>query len=143
MQKQFTVDNLIRLKDLFVDFSFKGEVLEGKFGANTLNPFELLTMTAISTLRGLLKQVRKAAAEMQELDEWTLTSYQQQKQARLEAWAEFVNLLIGYRLDQDEKATARIEKAAKAKDLRARIATEKDKNKSVEDLEKELASLEV
>lgn len=142
MQKEFTAVNLQRLKDLFVEFSFKGEVLNGKFNANTLNPFELLTQTTISTLRTLLKSVKKEAQELSDLDEWSLSTYQQAKQARFEAWAEFLNLLVGYRLDQDEKAATKADKAKKAATLRARIETEKDKNLSVADLEKQLAELE-
>lgn len=142
MLKEFTAENLQRLKDLYVDLSFRGEQLDGKFGANVLNPFELLTQTTIATLRSLLKQVRGSAKELQDLDEWSLSTHQQAKQKRFESWAEFVNLLIGYRLDQDEKAASKAEKAKKMAALKARIETESDKGKTLEDLKKELAELQ-
>lgn len=143
MVKEFTKENLDRLKELYNDLSFKGEQLEGKFGANLLNPFELLNQTAINTIRTLLRGTKDAAKDLDNLDEWSLSAAQTTKQNRLKAWAEFLNLLIGYRLDQDEKATKKAEKAKAVKELKARIAVEKDKNLSVDDLEKKLAALEV
>tara|TARA_R110000868_G_scaffold46247_10_gene152969 strand:+ start:1713 stop:2144 length:432 start_codon:yes stop_codon:yes gene_type:complete len=142
MQKQFTEDNLTRLKELFTALSFKGEAIDGKFGANVLNPYELLNSTSISTLRTLLGQTRKAKNEIEELDEWSMSSHQQSKKVRFEVWFEFINLLIGYRLDQDEKAATKADKAKKAAALKARIATEEDKGKTLDDLKAELATLE-
>jgi len=142
MQKEFTKENLARLQELYVQLSFEGEVLEGKFGANTLNPYTLLNETAISTLRALLKQARKAKQDLEDADEWSMSAAQQRAKSRFDSWAEFINLLIGFRLDQDEKAALRADRAKKAAQLRARIATEEDKGKTLEDLKKELASLE-
>lgn len=142
MQKEFTKENLTRLQELFVTLSFKGEALEGKFGANTLSPHDLLNSTAIATLRALLTQTRKAKQDLEDTDEWSMSAAQSAKKNRIEVWAEFINLLVGYRLDQEEKAAVRADKAKKAAALRARIATEEDKGKTLEDLKKELASLE-
>jgi hypothetical protein len=142
MQKEFTKENLTRLQELYVSLSFKGEALEGKFGANTLSPYDLLNSTTVSTLRALLTQTRKAKQELEETDEWSMSPAQSAKKNRIEVWAEFVNLLVGYRLDQEEKAAVRADKAKKAAALKARIATEEDKGKTLEDLKKELAALE-
>lgn len=142
MKKEFTQDNLTRLKELFTTLCFKGEAIDGKFGANVLNPYELLNNTAIATLRALLTQTRKAKNEIEDLDEWSMSTHQQSKKAKFEAWAEFLNLLIGFRLDQDEKAAIRAVKVKKAAELRARIEAETDKGKTLDDLRKELAELE-
>lgn len=140
--KEFTADNLSRLKELFTTLCFKGEVIDGKFGANQLNPFDLLNSTAISTLRMLLAQTKKAKADMEELDEWSISAGQAAKKNRFETWAEFINLLIGYRLDQETKAAEKAVKSKKAAALRMRIETEADKGKTLEDLRAELAALE-
>lgn len=142
MQKEFTSHNLARLQELFTTLCFKGEKIQGKFGANVLNPYELLNNTSISTLRVLLAQTRKSKNELEYLDDWSMNDIQIEKNDRLEIWAEFINLLIGYRLDQDKKAAIKAEKAKKAAALRARIETEADKGKTLEELRKELADLE-
>jgi len=141
--KEFTADNLTRLKELFTNLCFAGEFIEGKFGANQLNPFDLLNSTAIPTLRMLLVQTRKAKQEMEELDEWSMNTSQTAKKSRLEVWADFINLTIGYRLDQEAKAATRAEKMKKARELDARIAAETDKGKTLDDLKKEREALGV
>jgi hypothetical protein len=142
MKKEFTKENLTRLQELYVSLSFKGEALEGKFGANTLSPYDLLNSTNVNTLRMLLVQTRKVKQEMEDIDEWSATAKQAADKNRIETWAEFINLLVGYRLDKDEKAAQAAVKAKAAAALRARIATEEDKGKTLEDLKKELAALE-
>lgn len=142
MKKQFTAENLATLKQLYTEFSFKGEVLEGKFGANTLNPFELLTQTTVPTLRSLFATVKKLAQATSELDEWSLTEHQLTKQKGFEAWAEFLNLLIGYRLSEEERA----DKLKTAKKVKAELAELKDNAKTpaerIAEKERELAELE-
>lgn len=142
MTKEFTAENLQRLKDLFVDLSFKGEQLDGKFGANVLNPFELLTQTTISTLRNLLKGTRKAIQEMDDLDEWSMTQHQTNKKDRLTLWAEFLFLLVGYRLDQEVKAAKKEEAALLRKELRKLEEDAKTPEVRLAEMKAKLAELE-
>lgn len=142
MTKEFTAENLQRLKDLFVDLSFKGEQLDGKFGANVLNPFELLTQTTINTLRTLLKGTRKAIQEMDDLDEWSMTQHQTNKKDRLTLWAEFLFLLVGYRLDQEVKAAKKEEAALLRKELRKLEEDAKTPEVRLAEMKAKLALLE-
>lgn len=143
MKKEFTAENLQKLKELYTDFSFRGEVLDGKFGANTLNPFELLTQTTVSTLRSLFAQTKKLAQATSELDEWSLTEHQLAKQKGFEAWAEFLNLLIGFRLSEE----TRIENEKKARKVKSELAELKENVKTpaerIAEKEVELAALGV
>lgn len=143
MKKEFTAENLAKLKELYTDFSFRGEVLDGKFGANTLNPFELLTQTTVSTLRSLFAQTKKFARATSELDEWSLTEHQLAKQKGFEAWAEFLNLLIGFRLSEE----TRIENEKKARKVKSELAELKENVKTpaerIAEKEAELAALGV
>lgn len=141
MQKEFTSDNLSRLKELYVQFSFSGEQLEGKFGANSFNPFQLLCQTELTTLENLFTTANAAAEAIATKSRWRMTNDQLSKQSRYKLWAEFLDLLIGYKLNEEEKARTAKKLQKKLSELDVRIADLADKNKSVEDLMKEKEEL--
>lgn len=143
MQKEFKAEDLVRLKELFTEFSFSGSTLEGKFGANSLNPFDLLNSTSITSLDVLYEQIQKSLENSKGKSRWRLTDAQLKTQEKFTLWAEFLDLLIGYRLDKETKESELAAKRKKARELDARIAEQVDKGKTLDDLKKEREALGV
>ncbi len=132
--KEFTKENRTRLEALYGQLSFDGQVLSGKFGANQLNPFELLQQTTPNTLRGLHKSVKAELQSLSEADEWTQTLAQTARTERMKVWEEFLNLLIGYKLNEELEAT----KEYKRKQLKAQIEQLTEEGKTPEQRLKDL-----
>ncbi len=139
--KVFTAENLERLKGLYSDLSFEGLVLAGKFGANELNPFELLNQTTVNTLRTLRQGVRGEIAKMEGQDEWSMPAGLGAKLDKFKVWDEFLNLLVGYRLNKELEASREGER----RKLRAEIERLRDENKTpaerLAEMEAKLAAL--
>ena len=114
----FTEENEKDLKTLFLKLGFSGRTLPGKFGANSYTVVDLLHNTAISTLRTLNGDLKKQVTTLRDQDEWSFTTHQKRKADITERWQKFINLLIGYKLRQEEKAQQRvIEKEEAARKL--------------------------
>ena len=143
MQKiNFTKEHDIKLKELYLELSFGGEFLEGKFGANVSSPWDLLHNTALNTLRASNTELKKQIQAQENADEWSLTEYQQTKLARLKKWQEFVNLLIGYKIslaEKDAKSAKLAELVRTRKELEQSTMSPQDQLKA---LDEEIAKLQ-
>lgn len=141
----FTKEQMSELKSLYVDLSFKGVALSGKFNANTLTPYDLLNSTNVNTLINLRGQLKKEISAFEEdHDEFTATDYQRKQNEQKKNWERFLYLLIGYKRAQEQKADAEKELKelrAKAKELKEQNMTPEEKLKELEALIKEKAEL--
>jgi hypothetical protein len=135
MKISFTKEHDTKLKELYLELSFSGESLEGKFGANVSSPWDLLHNTALNTLRASNSELKKQIQAQENADEWSLTEYQQTKLARLKKWQEFVNLLIGYKISLAEKDA----KSAKLNEL---VRTRKELEQSTMSPQDQLKALD-
>lgn len=138
---QFTKQNLETLKTLYTDLSFTEDVLEGKFGANVINPWEVLNATNVGSLRLLLKGLIGQRNQLNDVDSWSKTEDQSKLEKRLDTWKEFVDLAIGYKLDKEKNSADEKTKQAEIRKLESRIAAERDKNVTLGDLEEQLKKL--
>jgi len=141
----FTKEQAAELKSVYVDLSFKGIALSGKFNANTLTPYDLLTSTNVNTLINLRGQLKKEISSFEEdHDEFTATDYQRKQNEQKKMWERFLYLLIGYKRAQEQKADAEKELKElriKAKELKEQNMTPEDKIKALEELIKEKEGL--
>lgn len=145
----FTQENETRLKTLFVELGFTGEVLSGKFGANAYTVWDMLHNLSVSTLRSLNKTLKKEVIALEEQDDWSVSQYQLQKAAKVRKWQEFVNLVIGYKLLAEEKAkesaklrSEKERKLAVLKQLKDEAEIKALGKLSAEELQKQIEELE-
>lgn len=131
----FTAEHKTKLEKLFLSLSFTGHMLSGKFGANSLSPYDLLHNASVSTLRSLHSQLKNEIAKTEaDEDEWTTSSYQQQQLSLKKKWKEFIHLVIGWKKAEQEKADNR----AAVKNMKAKLAELKESTKTPEEQIKEL-----
>jgi hypothetical protein len=138
---EFTKENLQTLRTLYTDLSFSEDVLEGKFGANVVNPWEIINATSVASLRLLLKALIGQRNQLNDVDSWSKTADQSKLEKRLDTWKQFVDLTIGYKLDKEKNSADEKTKQAEIRKLESRIAAERDKNVTLGDLEKQLEKL--
>lgn len=134
-QVNFTEDHKKELEGLFVNLSFEGVQLAGKFGTNTMSPYDLLHNASSSTLKSLYNQLKNEITKAEENeDEWTSSDYEQRQLSSKKEWKKFLYLLIGYRKYLTEKA----KNSEALRQMKAKLAELKESNKSPEDQMKEL-----
>ena len=126
----FTAEHRDELNKLFLDLAFGGEMLSGKFGANTLSPYDILHHTSIGTLTSLRNQLKKeiSAAEAND-DEWSASETEQKQLSLKKKWATFIHLTIGYLKSKAEEA----KNQDAIRKLDAKIANLEEATKSPED----------
>lgn len=101
---KFTQEHENRLKELSLTILFTPLKFKGLAGT-VINVFQMVHETAISSLQGILQNLKREMDKIQNLDSWSLTKYQEQKLEDLKLQYEFVNLLIGYKKRQEELLT--------------------------------------
>ncbi len=138
---EFTKENLQTLRTLYTDLSFSEDVLEGKFGANMVNPWEIINAASVVSLRLLLKTLKGQKNQLNDLDSWSKTEDQSKLEKRLDTWYQFIDLTIGYKLDKEKNSADEKTKQAEIRKLESRIAAERDKNITLGDLEEQLRKL--
>ena len=131
----FTEKNVQTLQDLFLEIGFSGELLTGKFGANSFSVVDLLHHTSITTLQGLYSQLKKEIAAFDQEDDWSNDNATQAKINSLSKWKEFIHLVIGYKKSIVEKETQLAqERKTKAKTLATLMKVKEEKE--IEELSK-------
>lgn len=131
----FTSEHSAKLKELAVKALFDGETFKptGLGNENTIH--DLIHNVSVDTLTKYHANVKKQVAEIENLDEWNLTDYQQRKAASLKKTQELVNLIIGYRRSEIEKAAekkALQEKLSLYKQLKEEAKTPEERMKELE-----------
>jgi hypothetical protein len=99
----FTEEHKHELDALLLKALYNDVKVDGKVGT-TLNVYDLVHNTSITTLSNVQRNLKKSADGISELDEWSMTDYQQRKQKELESNARMVFLLIGYKRYQEQIA---------------------------------------
>jgi len=100
----FTEDHKKRLDELVLKMLYLGNTIKG-FAGTEIDVFDLIHRTTIGTLQTTLSNLKKEVEKLENLDEWSLTSYQQKKLETTKDTVELVNLMIGYRKSEDQKAS--------------------------------------
>lgn len=115
----FNNEHLADLKSLYTELSFSGEVIDGQMGANKLTPYDILHNASITSLQGVYTRLKKNIEGKNDLDEWSMTAYQQKQIKMMENWKQFVHLMIGYKKYQAEHAS----NSEKKRELNAKLKT--------------------
>lgn len=126
----FTGEHLSELKSVYTELSFSGEVIDGPMGANKLTPYDLLHSASVTSLQGVYTRLKKNIEGKSDLDEWSMTEYQQRQIKMMTNWKQFVHLMIGYRKWQAENifnANKKRELSAKLKQLKEDLLTPEEK----------------
>lgn len=135
----FTLEHTARLKELAGEALLAGTLFKGNIGTEQ-TIYDLFHTCNVNTLTRYHGNIKKEVAEIEALDEWSLTDYQQKKAVRLKKNQELINLLIGYKRNQEQLATDR----EKVKALRAQYQTLKEATTTPEEklkaIEAELAA---
>lgn len=130
----FTAEHQARLQQLAGEALFAGTTFKGSLGSE-MSIFDLIHNTNVQTLTRYHGNIRKEISEIENLDEWSLSEYQQKKASRLKKNAELINLLIGYQRKQAEVAAekqAYAELKKKYNELKEQTTTPEDRLKAVE-----------
>jgi len=132
----FTPEHSTRLKELAVKALFDGETFKPTgIGVNEQTIYDLIHNVSLDTLTKYHASLKKQASEIENMDEWNLTDYQQRKAASLKKTQELVNLIIGYRRSEIEKAAekkALQEKLNLYKQLKEEAKTPEERMKELE-----------
>jgi len=97
----FTPDHQAKLKALAMVFLFSGLLFKGAINT-TLNVFQLIHDTSLNTLRTIYAFLEREIAALNKTTKWDMNDTQQRKLAKLQEQLEFIDLLIGYRLYQEQ-----------------------------------------
>lgn len=137
----FTKEHQQKLDTLLLDALYNRKEFKQKMGT-VLNVFDLVHNTSINTISDMYRTTKKQASEIDDMDEFSLTPYQQRKQEQLKEQAELLKLLSGYLRNKQQQEA----KKAKLAELKATYNDLKESAKTPEDrlkeLEQQIASLE-
>lgn len=97
----FTQEHQAELDTLLLDALYNNTVFKGKVGS-TVTVSDLLHTCSPNTLTEMQANLKKEVSKIDDLDEFTLTDYQIQKQSYLKKQARLVNLVLGYIRNQDQ-----------------------------------------
>lgn len=129
----FTKEHQDRLNVLASDALVKGTKFKGNLGSE-MTIYDLFHNCTVTTLSRYHTTIKKEVGDIEALDEWSLTPYQQQKAANLKKNQELINLLIGYKRNLEQKEAA----ATKLASMKDEYAKLKESTKTPEDKLKEL-----
>lgn len=129
----FTKEHNARLGELAAEALFKGTKFKGNLGTES-TIHDLIHNTQINTLTRYHANIKKEVAEIEAMDEWSLSDYQQTKAKNLKKNQELIFLLIGYKRYQEEIAANK----AKLAELKSTYAQLKEDTKTPEDRMKEI-----
>jgi uncharacterized protein (UPF0216 family) len=139
MNTEFTADDRHRLEELYLQLSFQGQTFTGKFGANQLNPFEVLNFSTLTTIQNLFKEANTQVSILEgQTSRWKTNEANSQKLKLVKTWREFFELCEGFRLDQEARDNEAVELDKLEAELVEKIASEESKNKTLEDYKAEL-----
>ena len=87
MNTEFTAEDRKRLDELYLQLSFQGETFTGKFGANQLNPFEVLNHSTLTTIQNLYKEANSQVSILEsQTSRWKTNEQTSQKLKLVKTW---------------------------------------------------------
>lgn len=135
----FTKEHMIKLYDLANEVLFDNVAITTQLG-QPLNIVELLHTTSINQLNNIKQSLAKKIEKLEAADEWISPDNDKLEEAK--RMKELVNLIIGWKRYNLEKA----ENARKKEELTKKLTELKESQKTPEDrikeMEAELAALE-
>jgi hypothetical protein len=139
----FKPEHLETLQNVFVELCFGEKVLTGTFGANKINPLEILNSTTVGGCKAILQKLlgQQNALNQSGVSEWEIDDENKTVSAELDLWIKFVNLCIGYKLDKEQKALEKTERELEIAQLEKDAARERKKNQTLETIEARLKEL--
>jgi hypothetical protein len=129
----FTKEHRDKLMALAGEALISGATFKGSTGT-TNNIYDLFHNVNIGTLSRIHGNIKNEIASIENLDEWSLTDYQQRKADGLKKMQELINLLIGFKRKTEEDANTK----ATVKELKAQLDTLKKETMTPEARIKEL-----
>jgi len=139
----FTNEHLSKLKQAATEMLFQDRKVKGQIGTE-LSIHDLLHIASVSTLQTLHGNLKKTIDSKENLDEWSMTEYQQKQLVTLKKDKEVINLIIGYRKSLAERE-ANSQKLAKVreqiKDIKEQTLTPEARLQALTEKEKELSVL--
>lgn len=115
----FTKEHKAKLDALSLDALIQGTEFKGKMAQNH-TIYDLFHSCTLNTITQLHAALKKEANDIENMDEWSLTDYQQRRLKELQNKQEILNLLIGYKRNQAEVASAK-EKLRELKALQTEL----------------------
>lgn len=121
----FTADHKARLDVLLLKGLHNKTEVSLLSGAKA-NVYDLLHNTTVNTLSKIHRNLKKEIDDIEALDEWSLTDYQQRKLSVIKETRELINLLIGFKRSESIREDNRqkiAELKAKAQELKQSAMT--------------------
>ena len=137
----FTKEHYAKMKELAFDMLVNNEVVNTKLG-QPLTIVDLLHTQTINTLNNIRLAIGKQIEGIENQDEWTTSTYQQEKLEKLKQAKELVNLIIGWKRHNTELAEAKAKKAEFTQQLKELKESQKSPEDKIKELEASLKELE-
>ena len=137
----FTKEHYAKMKELAFDMLVNNEVVNTKLG-QPLTIVDLLHTQTINTLNNIRLAIGKQIEGIENQDEWTTSTYQQEKLEKLKQAKELVNLIIGWKRHTTEVAEAKAKKAELTQQLKELKESQKSPEDKIKELEASLKELE-
>lgn len=137
----FTKEHLERLKVLATKALFGNICVMTKMGC-PLTVHEMLHTTTIDTLKGIKSGLARKITNLEEEDEWVKDNNQQTKLDEAKFMKELVNLIIGYKRFNLEKAARDTEKRQLKEELDKLKESQKTPEDKIKEMEEKLKDLE-
>lgn len=137
----FTKEHYAKMKELAFGMLVNNEVVNTKLG-QPLTIVDLLHTQTINTLNNIRLAIGKQIEGIENQDEWTTSTYQQEKLEKLKQAKELVNLIIGWKRHNIELAEAKAKKAELTQQLKELKESQKSPEDKIKELEASLKELE-
>lgn len=129
----FNAEHKSKLDVLLLKHLYSNTLIDGLAGTK-VNIYQLLHETSLKSLQSVHQNLFKTVDAQKNIDQWSMTDYQQEKQEKLKEVLDLVNLMIGFKKSEALKETNR-DLASK---LRSELKALKESNKTPEERIKEL-----
>ena len=131
----FTKEHDRELKDLFVDLSFGGHVMEGRMGANVITPYDVITNTSMDTLKATRSGLKKSIQNNNDdYEEFTGSRAASARIQLMKKWERFIYLTIGHKFYIETLS----KRQAELRELRAKYKRLEEENKTPAERLKEM-----
>ena len=137
----FTKEHLERLKELATKALFENVSVMTKMGS-PLTVHEMLHTTTIDTLKSIKSGLARKITNLEEEDEWVKDNNQQTRLEEAKFMKELVNLIIGYKRFNLEKAARDMEKKQLKEELDKLKESQKTPEDKIKEMEEKLKDLE-
>ena len=110
----FTPEHKKELDSLLLDALYDNRKFKGTANATEVDVLDLLHDRTLNTLVTMHQNLKMEIKKLEDMDEWSMTPYQQAKKAKTEKDRNLISLVIGYRRNQEQIQV----KNAKIKELK-------------------------